>query len=112
MSDEAARRRVPFIAAAVLSSGLLAAAWLRGEVMNDYRAFKGFCSATHPGETWEHVKERGVLHDWLPSRHSREGAQPEEWMFVHEFFSYRAGCVVTLAKNRVVSTRFAELPRE
>lgn len=112
MSDEVPRRRVPLLAAASLLVVFLAAAWLRGEVMDEYRAFKGFCSATHTGETWEHVKERGSLRDWVPSRHSREGAQPEEWMFVHEFYSYRAGCVVTLAKNRVVATRLAELPRE
>ncbi len=110
--DEVSRRRLPWVAVAGLAAIGLFAWWWRAQTMDEYRVFKGFCSASHPGEVWDHVKSRAAEHEWLPVRQSREGTQPEEWLFVHEFSSFRAGCVVTVAKGRVQSTRFAELPRK
>lgn len=108
--DEVPRRRLPFLAAAVLVVGGLLAWWGVRHVGAEYATFKNFCNATHGGEPWPHVKERAASHGWSPVRQSPEGRQPEEWLFVHEFSSYRAGCVVTLAKGRVVTTRLGELP--
>ena len=86
--------------------------WLRGQVLDDYAEFKAFCAATHRGEPWPHVQERAQAHDWSFVRQSRTGAEPEEWLSERDFLSYRAGCVVVLEKGRVVTTRFAELPKK
>ena len=84
--------------------------WLRDRVMSDYRVFQGFCSATHVGETWEHVQERATAKGWVFVRQSPQGKPSEEWLAQVDFWSYRAGCVVVVAKGRVIGTRFAELP--
>lgn len=107
MSDEYQRRRGPWLALVALLGLLGFGGWLRGQVVEDSRAFKGFCDATHPGETWEHVQERAAAKGW---GFVRQGKQPEEWLCQVEMWSYRAGCVVTVAKGRVIATRFAELP--
>jgi hypothetical protein len=89
---------------ALLAAGL----WLRAEITEDERAFRAFCSATHVGETWEHVQERAAANDWAFVRQSPQGKPTEEWLSqVELFWSYRAGCVVTVAKGRVIDRRFA-----
>lgn len=108
--DEVPRRRVPLLAAAVLVIGALAAWWWRGQISAEYALLKNFCNATRGGEPWSLVKDRAREKGWEPVKQSRDGVQPEEWLFVHEFSSYRAGCVVVLKKDRVVTTRFAQLP--
>ena len=52
MSDEYQRRRGPWMALVALLAVLGFGAWLRGEVIDDSKAFAAFCSATHVGETW------------------------------------------------------------
>lgn len=86
------------------------AGWLRGRVMADYRAFQGFCHATHPGEPWAHVQERAEAKGWGFVRQSPQGRPSEEWLCQVDLWSYRAGCVVVVEKGRVTGTRFAELP--
>lgn len=108
--DEVQRRHLPLLAVAVLVVGGLAAWMLRGHVVDEYQSFRSFCSATRGGEPWQQVKDRAAAKGWEPVRQSREGAQPEEWLFTHEFSSYRVGCVVSLAKGRVITTRLGELP--
>ena len=110
MSDEYQRRRAPFLALFPLIALLGVAWWIRSQVIEDSRAFKAFCDATHPGETWEHVQERAARKEWSFVRQSPQGRAPEEWLCQVEMWSYRAVCVVTLAKGRVVATKFAELP--
>ncbi len=109
--DEAPRRGGPWLAVLGLGFLLSAGWWLRGQVLGDAATFKAFCGASHPGEPWQHVQDRAAEHGWGFVRQSREGQQPEEWLAEVDFWSYRAGCVVVLAKGRVVSTRFAELPK-
>ena len=108
--DEVPRRHVPLLVVAVLVIGGLAAWSWRGRITDDYKSFKNFCSATRGGEPWTQVKDRAREKGWEPVRQSREGVQPEEWLFTHEFSSYRVGCVVSLSKGRVVTTRLGELP--
>lgn len=108
--DEVLRRRAPFAALAAVLLVLGGAAWLRSRVMEDYRAFQGFCNATHVGETWDHVQERAAAKGWGFVRQSPQGKPVEEWLAQVDFWSYRAGCVVVVAKGRVTGTRFAELP--
>ncbi|MDP1830210.1 MAG: hypothetical protein Q8L48_43500 [Archangium sp.] len=121
MSDEYQRRRGPLLALVALLGLLGFGVWLRGRVIEDARTFKAFCDATHVGETWEHVQERAAAKGWGFVRQSktrtaaassgtlRETAG-DEWLCQVEMWSYRAGCVVTVAKGRVIATRFAELP--
>ncbi|MFZ5443999.1 MAG: hypothetical protein ACOZQL_28605 [Myxococcota bacterium] len=111
MTEEVARGRSPGLALLALVLLLGGGAWLYGRMQTDLAAFRAFCSATHAGETWEHVQARAAEHDWSFVRQSREGAQPEEWLARVEQWTYRAGCVVELSKGRVTRTRFAELPR-
>ena len=110
MSDEYQRRRGPFLAVAALLAVLGFGLWLRGQVAEDARAFQAFCSATHPGETWEHVQERAAAKGWEYVRQNQQGGPVEEWLVRVEMWSYHAGCVVTVARGRVTQTRFAELP--
>lgn len=84
--------------------------WIRAQVIEDSRAFKAFCDATHVGETWAHVQERAASKEWSFVRQSPQGRPTEEWLCQVELWSYRAGCVVTIAKGRVIEKRFAELP--
>ena len=92
--------------AGVLAFGL----WLRSQVVRDSKAFMGFCGATHVGETWEHVQARAALKDWSFVRQSKQGQPSEEWLCRAEIWGYHAGCVVTVAKGRVIGSKFAELP--
>lgn len=108
--DEVLRRRAPLLALAAVGCVLGFGLWLRGQVAEDARAFQAFCSATHPGETWEHVQERAAAKGWEYLRQSRQGGPVEEWLVRVEMWSYHAGCVVTVARGRVTQTRFAELP--
>jgi hypothetical protein len=110
LNEEVSRRRAPVVALAAMLGMLGLAAWLRGRVMDDYRSFQGFCNATHVGETWEHVQARAEAKGWGFVRQSPQGRPPEEWLAQVDFWSYRAGCVVVVAKGRVTGTRFAELP--
>ena len=110
MSDEYQRRRAPFLALLPLLALIGFAWWMRAQVIEDSRAFKAFCDATHPGETWEHVQERAAGTGCTFVRQSQQGRGPEEWLCQVELWSYKAGCVVTIAKGRVVNTKFAELP--
>lgn len=110
MSDEYQRRRGPFLALAALLGLLGFGFWLRGQVGEDARAFKAFCDATHPGETFEHVEERAATKGWGFVRQSKQGQPTQEWLCQVDLWSYRAGCVVTVAKGRVTGTRFSELP--
>lgn len=108
--DEVLRRRAPF-AALVGIVGVVALAWyLYRDILEDYRAFEGFCGATHVGEPWEHVQERAAAKGWSFVRQSRAGGPKEEWLTQVELWSYRAGCVVEISRGRVVAKRFAELP--
>ena len=109
--DEVSRRRAPALALVGLAGLLAVAWWIRGRALDEYKAFAAFCGASHPGEEWSHVQARAAEHGWSFQRHSREGQQPEEWLSEYDFWSYRAGCVVTLSKGRVVRTRIAELPQ-
>jgi hypothetical protein len=110
VSDELQRRRAPFLALLPLLGLLGFGLWLRAQVIEDSRAFQAFCSATHVGETWEHVQERAAAKDWGFVRQSPQGKPTEEWLCQVELWSYHAGCVVTVAKGRVIDKRFAELP--
>ena len=110
MSDEYQRRRGPWMALVALLAVLGFGAWLRGEVIDDSKAFAAFCSATHVGETWEHVQERAATRGWGFVRQSPQGRPTEEWLCQVELWSYRAGCVVTVARGRVIDKKFAELP--
>ncbi|MFO0594682.1 MAG: hypothetical protein U0228_05245 [Myxococcaceae bacterium] len=111
-SDEVARRRAPWLGVVPLVV-LLAVAWfIRSQALEEYGRFKAFCSATHGGETFEHVKERASEHGWAFVRQSREGAEPQEWLAELNTWTYRAGCVVVLKQNRVVTTRLGELPKK
>lgn len=108
--DEVLRRRAPFVALAAVVGVLGFGLWLKGQVSEDARAFQAFCSATHRGETWEHVQERAAAKGWGFVRQSPQGGPVEEWLARVELWSYHAGCVVTVARGRVTQTRFAELP--
>jgi hypothetical protein len=108
--DEALRRRGPFLVLIPLLVILALGLWLRSRVLEDYRAFQGFCNATHVGETWAHVQERASAKGWGFVRQSKQGLPSEEWLAQVDFWSYRAGCVVIVSKGRVIGTRFAELP--
>ena len=110
MSDEYQRRRVAWIAIVPLLGVLGMGLWVRSHVIEDARAFQAFCGATHVGETWEHVQERATTKGWGFVRQSKQGQPAEEWLCQAEMWSYKAGCVVTVAKGRVIATRFAELP--
>ena len=108
--DEYQRRRGPWLALVALAGLLGFGLWLRGQVIDDSRAFQAFCNATHVGETWEHVQSRAAAKDWGFVRQSKQGQPSEEWLCQVDIWSYRAGCVVTVARGRVIATRFAELP--
>lgn len=109
--DEVSRRRAPFLGVVGLVALLAGAWWMRSQALDDYERFRAFCGASHPGEEWGHVQARAAERGWGFQRHSREGERPEEWLAQYDFWSYRAGCVVTLDKGRVVRTRLAELPK-
>ena len=47
---------------------------------------------------------------WDFVRQNQRGGPVDEWLFRVELWSYHAGCVVTVAKGRVIQTHFAELP--
>ncbi len=109
MSDEYQRRRGPFLALLPLLVLVAVGFWLRGQLIEDSREFKAFCSATHVGETWEHVLERAAAKGWGFVRQSQQGKPPEEWLCQIELlWSYQARCVVTVAKGRVIDKRFAD----
>lgn len=108
--DEVLRRRAPFVALAAVGCVLAFGLWLRGRVTEDARVFQAFCSATHPGEAWEHVQERAAARGWGFVRQNQRGGPVDEWLCQVELWSYHAGCVVTVAKGRVTQTHFAELP--
>lgn len=109
--DEYQRRQGPWIAVVAIVAVLCFGLWLRGRVIDDAITFQNFCKATHVGETWEHVQERAAAHEWGFVRQSKQGLPSEEWLCRVEMWSYQAGCVVTVAKGRVIGTRFAELPK-
>ncbi len=111
MDDEGHRRRGPWLVLVGLLPLLAFAWWLRGQVLGDATTFIAYCNATHPGEAWSHAQERAAAHEWTFVRQSPQGREPEEWLAQLDFWSYRAGCVVTVAKGRVVRTHFAELPK-
>ncbi len=108
--DEYQRRQGPWIAVVALLALLGFGMWLRGREIADGVAFQAFCNATHVGETWEHVQERAAAKEWGFVRQSKQGQPSEEWLCQVDMWSYRASCVVTVAKGRVIATRFAEPP--
>ncbi len=110
--DEQGRPHLPLMVAAAILLVLAGAYLLYRRTAEEARRHHAFCNATHGGELFEHVRTRAAKNEYVVTQQSLTGVEPQEWIISHDFTSYRAGCLVTVGKGRVLKTRWEELPKE